>query len=127
MKTNLRLFQDANETEFKNICEALNKLPGVTVTDGCYGENWGGLYYIFFTCTSFVSLGILARCVDRNYSSHNWEILTNNSDIHPCNNFILRSIRPLSHEEACHYTQELVDAIKYWSDSRFADYFVEQK
>lgn len=118
MKTNL--------TMFKDICESLNKLPGVIVTDGCYGD-WNGVYHVFFTCTSFVSLGILARCVDRNYSSHNWEILITNSDVHPCNNFMLRSIKSLSHEEACRYMKELVEAIKHWSDNRFADHFVEYK
>lgn len=123
MKENSFVVPPDMDKEAIEICQELNRLEGVETTESCCGH-CKRQFMIFFRCTSFRELGILYRCVNRNYSDGKWEILVDGTDLDPCYHFWLRSKEPFKdYEEMNESLEGLIKNIHYWHEPRFDKYF----
>ena len=61
-----KLPKDQMDKECIALCEALNRLPGISTEESCCGH-LKYQYYIWFGCRNLRSLAIIARAVDRRY------------------------------------------------------------
>lgn len=115
------------DEECIDLCIAMNNLPGVETIESCFGH-FRDAFRIFFRCSNFKSLGILARVFDRRYSNTSkiWSITVETSDIEPCNLFMLSSNNAYEdHYQLKEDLHNIIENIKYWSDNKFKDYFKE--
>ena len=113
------------DTECINLCDAMNNMPGIKTTESCCGH-CKERFMIFFECTDFKSLSILARAFDRRYSGTDilWEITAETCDSQPNNQFMVSSLIPYNTvEQMTKDTENLCYNIKYWSSKIFEDYF----
>lgn len=113
------------DKECIDLCDALNALPGIKTTESCCGHCMQR-FLIFFECTDFKSLSILARAFDRRYSGTDvlWEITAETCDSQPNNQFMASSLIPYNTAEQMKKdTENLCYNIKYWSSRIFEDYF----
>ncbi len=105
------------------LCDLLNRLPGLETTESCCGHCKES-YRVFFRCDNLDTLTRLGRVVDRRYSDGNWEIVLDTGDARPKNRFWLRSLKPfVCFEEMDKSVEELMNNILYWFDDRFDKYF----
>ena len=54
------------DDEVRDLCDAMNALPGIKTTNSCCGHG-AGQFSIFFEVTAETGLFFLTRCVDRRY------------------------------------------------------------
>jgi len=104
------------------LCNLLNRLPDTETFESCMGH-FQHPYWIFFRCTNIGVLSRLGRCVERNYSDGNWEILVDSTDTHPRGCFWLRMnviLPPIQLEKSI---EGLQNNILHWFKDEFDDYF----
>ena len=106
-----------------DLCNLLNRLPGVVTSESCCGH-CKRPYHVFFRCDNLDTLTRLGRTVDRRYSDGKWEIVLDSGDSNPKNRFYLRSVEPFKNaEEMLNSVEELMDNILYWFDDKYDEYF----
>lgn len=108
----------------KGLCGTLNQLPSVETYESCEGHGERP-YWIFFRCTDIETISRLGRCVAKNYSDGNWEIIVDSCDGNPYGCFWLRTKTTLKKEELVESIERFIDSIYYWFDDEFDDYFCE--
>jgi len=59
------------DEEVRDLCDAMNALPGIKTTDSCCGHSTSS-FSIFFEVTDEEGLFFLTRCVDRRYWKHGY-------------------------------------------------------
>ena len=107
------------------VCDLLNSYPGVETFESCCGH-FKSRYDIFFRCNNFITLAKLFRCVNRNYSSGEFEILLDGTDVTPCCCFWLRSKEIFKNQEEMDSALDnLKDNLKYYldCDKKTEEYF----
>ena len=105
------------------LCDFLNRLPGLETSESCCGH-CKTPYHLFFRCDSLDTLTRLGRAVDRRYSDGNWEIVLDSGDTHPKNRFWMRSLKPFNNFfDMDKSVKELIENIQYWFDNKFDKYF----
>lgn len=105
------------------LCDKFNELEGVYTYESCCGHNKAP-YRIFFHCNNFISLGILSRCVSRNYSSGLWQIIIDNTDTCPSYCFMLESKKIFANNvELNEELNRLIRDIDYWKQEKFNKHF----
>lgn len=119
------------DPECVEICKCLNNMSGIRTVTSCSG-NGVKRFMIVFRCCDFVSLGILARAVDKRYSDLNigWSIEISSADVpdpYPIW-YKLVSNRPylFSKNEKKDLDEDLshiIENIEYWSQDMFKNYF----
>ena len=72
------------------LCRVLNQLPGIETYESCMGHGKHP-YWIFFRCTELGTLSRLGRCLAKNYSDNNWELVVDSVDGDPYGCFWLRT------------------------------------
>lgn len=107
------------DPECIEICNLLNRLPGVKTTESCSGHGKGP-FSVFFKCTNIDSLSRLGRTVFKTYSDGNWEILVDSTDTDPTGQFWLRSKKFSPSPQSL---RGLIKNINYWFHDDFDDYF----
>lgn len=96
------------------LCDALNEYPHVSTFESCCGH-FKQRFMVFFRCDDFITLGKLFRCVNRNYSCGEWEILVDGTDTTPCCCFWLRSIDIFENEDRMNNAlANLIDNLHYY-------------
>lgn len=119
----VKLPKDMDE-ECVSLCKTLNLLPGIYTRESCCGH-LKEPFRIFFRCSSFTSLAVLARAIDNRYCgmSKVWSVLAETADKEPRFNFQLTSVVAYnSKEEMDKDVEMLIKNIKYWVDN-YWDYF----
>ena len=104
------------------LCATLNQLPGLTTYESCMGHGKRP-YWIFFRCTELGTISRLGRCLAKNYSDNNWEIVVDSVDGEPYGCFWLRTKEILDENILNQSIRELINSIYYWFDDDFDDYF----
>lgn len=110
------------DVECIDLCNALNRLPGLETFESCCGHG-NHPYHVFFKCTNIETISRLARAVDRNYSDGHWEIVADSTDTDPYGIFWLRTKTVLEGKELATSVTYLINGIMYWFDDKFDDYF----
>lgn len=115
------------DKECIELCDTLNKLPGVKTFESCCGH-LKDMYSIWFFCEDIDTISRLGRCVERNYSDGNWEIIVDSTDTNPRGVFWLRSKTIFSsYGQMNESTQRLAESILHWFNSDFDSYFRESE
>lgn len=117
----LRLPPDM-DGECISLCDTLNRLPGVETFESCCGHGERP-FWVFFRCINLGSLSRLGRCVSRNYSDGNWEIVVDSCDGDPYGCFWLRTKDVLPKENLTGSINGLIESILYWFGDEFDEYF----
>ncbi len=114
--------EDIDE-ECVELCNLLNRLPGVETRESCCGH-CKQHYMIFFKCSDLRTLTRLGRALDRRYSDGIFEIVLDTCDFHPKNCFWLRS-RVVFETNFIMKTsvKSLITNIGYWFSDEFDNYF----
>ena len=118
-------YDEYMDKECIEVCDLLNLYPGVKIFESCCGH-LKEAYMVFFKCNNFVSLGKLFRCVNRNYSSGQFEILVDGCDTYPCCCFWLRSKEVFKTEEEMNKAlEDLKENLKYYLNcsEKLEEYF----
>ena len=111
------------DNECVDLCNLLNRLPGLKTSESCCGH-CKAPFCVFFSCDNLDTLTRLGRVVDNRYSDGKWEIVLETGDSHPKNRFWLRSKEAFKDsDEMMLSTQDMIDNIGYWFDDRFDKYF----
>lgn len=105
-----------------DLCNLLNRLLDTETFESCSGHTKHP-YWIFFHCTNIEVLSRLGRCVSRNYSDGNWEILVDSTDTNPIGCFWLRTKDTLPFEELVKSLIQLEDNILHWFKDEFDEHF----
>lgn len=122
-KPSIELPVDDMDKECVELCNLLNRIPGVETSESCCGH-LKGRYQVWFYCYNLVSLSMLGRTVERNYSDGKWEILVDSCDSEPFALFWLRSKTKFRSERAmAKSVNSLMESIKYWADPKFDTHF----
>lgn len=117
------MYDEFMDAQCIGLCNKLNDLDGVYTYESCCGHNKHP-YRIFFHCNNFISLGILSRCVSRNYSSGLWQILVDNTDTHPSYCFMLESKKIFTDNAELEKELDiLISDIDHWNKEEFKEYF----
>ena len=115
------------DKECIELCDTLNKLPGVKTFESCCGH-LKDRYSIWFFCEDIDTISRLGRSVDRNYSDGKWEIIVDSTDTNPRGVFWLRSKTIFaSYGQMNESTQRLAESILHWFNSDFDSYFRESE
>lgn len=112
-----------------DLCNLLNRLPGVETSESCCGHG-KDVYSIWFRCDDVGTLSRLGRCCERNYSDGNFEIVVDSCDTDPYGLFWLRSKKILvdaDGDEDYGSVYRLAANITYWVDDKFDEYFEKNK
>lgn len=112
------------DTECVDLCNLLNRLPGVETRESCCGH-CKQPFMVFFKCSDLRTLTRLGRALDRRYSDGgNFEIVLDTCDTHPKNCFRLRS-RVVFETNFIMKTsvESLITNIGYWFSDGFDEYF----
>ena len=80
-------------------------------------------YWIFFRCTELGTISRLGRCLAKNYSDNNWELVVDSVDGDPYGCFWLRTKEILDEDSLNQSIRELINSIYYWFDDDFDNYF----
>jgi hypothetical protein len=111
------------DDECIELVDKLNSIRGVHTTSSCCGH-LKAPYMIWFRCNDFSSLGLLYRCVNRNYSDGKWRIECSGSDCNPTHGFLLRSQEIFTNEQEMNESiQCLIENIDYWKAPHYYQYF----
>ncbi|MBR4404932.1 MAG: hypothetical protein IKW84_08990 [Bacteroidaceae bacterium] len=115
------------DKECIEVCNALNKLPGVETTESCCGH-CKNPYRIWFKSVNTYSLGVIARAFDRRYSGTNIvfsiKVETNDAGDCPMYSFMIESKSAYSNEsEMKEDINVILGNLNYWQDSRFDSHF----
>lgn len=114
---------DDVDSECVDLCNVLNRLPGVETRESCCGH-CKQPYNVFFKCSDLRTLTRLGRIVDRRYSDGNFEIVLDSCDSHPKNCFWLRSrVIFETFGEMMNSVHILVSNIDYWFSNDFDEHF----
>lgn len=114
---------DKLDKECVDLVKKLNTIKGIKTTNSCCGH-LKEPYRIFFQCNDFSSLGLLYRCVNRNYSDGKWRIECCCSDGNPTHGFLLTTKDTFKNEQEMNESvQSLIENIDYWENPQFSDYF----
>ena len=105
-----------------DLCNLLNRLPGVRTFESCTGHGMQP-YCVWFRCDNIDTLSRLGRAVNKNYSDGNWEIVVDSCDGDPRGVFWLRSKGPWHRTELNESLNHLIENIEYWFKDEFDDYF----
>lgn len=105
-----------------DLCNLLNRLPGVQTFESCCGHGTQP-YCVWFRCDNIDTLSRLGRAVNKNYSDGNWEIVIDSCDGDPRGVFWLRSKGPWHRTELNDSLGHLIENIEYWFKDDFDDYF----
>lgn len=108
-----------------NLCNLLNRLPGVYTYECCEGHG-SNPYWIFFKCYNIDTLTRLGRTVSPNYSDANWEIVVDSTDTKPRGCFWLRTKKILPADILDDSIKNLIESVLYWFDDKFDAYFEER-
>ncbi len=106
------------------LCDCLNELPHTKTEESCCGH-LRQPFRIWFRCSSFTYLAIIARAIDRRYAGTEqiWRLTAETSDRHPRFCFLLESEYAYDSFEAMDAdTKRIIDNIHYWRDN-FLEYF----
>ena len=123
MKKKVQLPSDMDK-ECIALCECLNDLPKIQTEESCCGH-LKEPFRIWFRCSSFTYLAIIARAVDWRYAGTNqvWKLLSVTSDAQPRFKFLLESENEYeSYEDMIADTKQIADNICYWRNN-FIEYF----
>jgi hypothetical protein len=101
------------------LCHMLNRLPGIKTMESCCGHG-KDIYSVWFNCNNIETLSRLGRCIEKNYSDGNWEIVVDSCDTNPFGLFWLRSKNILTDLTS---VLKLIENIIYWFDDKFDEYF----
>ena len=123
-KPKIKMPSDIDE-QCVDLCNTLNKLPFVETYESCAGHGKYP-YWVFFRCLDVGVLSRLGRCVARNYSDGNWEIVVDSCDGDPYGVFWLRTKRILNDGELNESLKQLIENINYWFSDDFDEYFKQK-
>lgn len=111
------------DKECVELVNKLNNIKCIKTTSSCCGH-LKGPYMIFFQCNDFSSLGLLYRCVNRNYSDGKWRIECCCSDCNPTHGFLLTTKETFKNEQEMNESvKSLIKNIDYWKNPQFNEYF----
>lgn len=105
------------------LCNLLNRLPGLETSESCCGH-CKEPYMVFFRCDNLDTLTRLGRSIDRRYSDGKWKIELDSGDSNPKNRFCLMSVEPFKNgDEMLNSVEELMENILYWFNDKYDEYF----
>jgi len=115
------------DRECIDLCDELNKLPGVETVSSCCGH-LKNRYMIFFRCTNQYSLAIIARAFNYRYSGtlvrYDVFLDTCDAEVNPQYEYCIMSDTPyLSQEDLEKDVDSLIMNLRYWQNSTFDEYF----
>ena len=123
-KKGKRTYDAFMDKECIALCDCLNELPHIETEESCCGH-LKEPFRIWFRCSSFTYLAIIARAINRQYAGTQqvWRLQSVSTDVRPRFNFLLESEKKYdTYEEMVADTKQIADNIKYWKEN-FIDYF----
>ena len=105
-----------------DICNLLNRMPDTQTYESCEGH-FKNPFWVFFHCTNIGVLSRLGKCVERNYSDGNWEIVVDSCDTNPKGCFWLRTKNILTPKELKESLLGLIVNINHWFKDEFDEHF----
>lgn len=111
------------DEELVDICNLLNRLPGITTYECCSGHQKARTD-IFFHCYSLDTISRLGRVLERNYSDHKWELVVDSTDTNPFGCFWLRSRKVFHSKESLSKSlKRMADSILIWFGDCYNKHF----
>lgn len=112
------------DDEVIDICNLLNRLPGIETYSSCSGHQKERTN-IFFHCYDLDTISRLGRALSRNYSDYKWEIVVDSTDTAPYACYWLRSRKVFQTKDALMKSlRHMIDSILYWFGDEFDKHFI---
>ena len=111
------------DEELVDICNLLNRLPGITTYECCSGHQKSRTD-IFFHCYNLDTISRLGRVLSRNYSDYKWELVVDSTDSTPYGCFWLRSRKVFHSKDALiRSLKRMTDSILIWFGDCYNKHF----
>lgn len=123
-----RNYDDGMDPTCRELCDAMNALPGVSTFESCNGH-LDRCYRVWFFCKDPYSLAVLARAVSANYGGWPWRIELQTIDLPHDPQFCFMLEHPVfgTEREMADSTSDLCNRISDWMDDRYKDYLSGKK
>ena len=122
-KPKIELPSDVDK-ECLDLCNELNRLPGLETFDSCWGHGTSP-FVIFFKCDNIDTISRLGRTVDRRYSDGMWRIEVDSLDLQPRGCFALTAREILDKATLEESIRSFIESINYWFSDQFDSYFLD--